>query len=185
MADDARTTLLRNIAFGSDPQVTPRDRLEALARLDEDRPPPIPDDDLPFDPDEVAELDALLRDVYGGLQVAAAVRGEERFPETLRTFERAVERRARELSDAGRLEAEIEVRARELAETYYTERGWQQLRDSLDPSAEKGADGAESSETSPDPCDDYDAGEWPRTPLMAFEDELPPKRQKRRIRPRI
>jgi hypothetical protein len=107
---DNRRALLRGIAYSSDPGVSARDRLEALARLDA-----LGSDDFADIPPEVRALnDAFLdeeldRDL-AGLIFDAVVNDTGSWPILSSMLRAEVERRADEISDTARIKREIAER---------------------------------------------------------------------------
>ena len=180
MAD--RRKVLEGIINSPDPAVTARDRLDALARLDESAPAPdavakllaeIPDEEA-LD----AELDSLLApDIF---ETAVSGTGWPDFGELIRA---EVERRAAELADEERLQLLVEERARQLAAELYVGAGL----DSITQTLESVSDEAERADTLGEPSEVSGVvGDLPALPALAFEDELPkrPRRaRRRRIRP--
>jgi hypothetical protein len=137
---DDRRAVLEAIAYGDDPDLRPSDRLRALELLRDYR-----------DDEDVASL--LAREVAGlGEDVAQAtldamVAAElapgvdsQRWPEVAAVVDYEVRRRVRELADVGRIEAEIEQRAKERARRMYVTEGIRDVERSLTDASEPKAD---------------------------------------------
>ncbi len=159
-----RRKVLEGIINSPDPNVSARDRLDALAKLDASHPPP-PPNPVHMLLQEMTEdvLDRELDQLMATEIVAAVETGDDGSWPVLAGLLRAlVEKRAGELADANRIEAEVERRAEERAAQLYLDEGWRSLRQTLDSAAETTADdsggtGADDEQHNPAPA--------PRKPL--------------------
>lgn len=176
MPDDLRA-VLEGIVFGDDARITPGDRLRAAAELRElphESPP------LPIDLAELSnaalddELDGLLADTI----IEAAMSGEG-WPQLGALIRQQVERRAAQLADADRIEAEINAKAEARAAQLYLDAGWRSLRLTLDSATETAAEGSQAVETAHEQSHEL---EPPGVPAVAFPDELPQRKRRARRR---
>jgi hypothetical protein len=113
--NDVRS-VLEGIAYGKDERITPGDRLRAVEQLRELHPTPSPSAyEREIREWDTATLDRELDELCAE-EIADAVWAEDGSWPRLATLLRAkIEERARELADAGRIEAEIERLATERA----------------------------------------------------------------------
>ena len=173
MSDNSdRHAVLESLAFGNDPRLTPRDRLDALAQLAQLDPP-----ERSFHA-EIAALDGPELDrAYDGFLCEELTALLDREPEAVARMPATAERlkdalderaeaRARELADVKRIEAEIERRAEERARHLYTSRAFQVVR------TEPGA--PQSAETAPAGSEAPPAAATPRAAREDAAAGLPP-----------
>jgi hypothetical protein len=157
LIDDLRA-VLEGIVYAEDPKITAADRVRAIGELRELNrlSPP-----LDFRAEVAAlsdeQVDAWL-DHFGAWDAGELLDGigeaAERMPHTSQRLRAELDLRvevraeaiARRLADADRIEAEVERRARELADGRYIHDGLQRLQDSLG-----GRDGLEPAPESPGP----------------------------------